>query len=305
MARKQKRKTRKLDDNLVADMAAGFISDLERVLNGEADKPVWVKPWNESVIACNAVTGRPYNGANIFLTAIACQAGGFTVNRWLTKNQVIQQSRKDGIFRDVKGIKPLTIVHYGPIIKKGDDGTEKICGWRETLWDVINVEQVTPALPGSFLGVKADGEGPSEEDRIFEADMFLRGLKANVRHVGDVACYSPITDTITMPPKPSFNTLGDYYSTLIHEHVHWTGHESRLDRLKRERFGTPGYAREELVAEMGSAVLCNMLGIDGNFQHFEYIYSWIARLKNDPKELLTASKDVNKAIKFMEKQQED
>ena len=80
------------------------------------------------------------------------------------------------------------------------------------------------------------------------------------------ACYTPATDTINMPNADAFVDTPDatatqsFYSTLLHEHVHWTGHESRLDRLKSKGKFTSDYAYEELIAELGSVILAVQLG---------------------------------------------
>lgn len=73
----------------------------------------------------------------------------------------------------------------------------------------------------------------------------------------------------------------NWYRTILHELGHWTGHKSRLDRLTGARFGAPGYAREELCAEMASAFLCAELGIVPTVQHADYIGSWLEVLRED------------------------
>ncbi len=77
-------------------------------------------------------------------------------------------------------------------------------------------------------------------------------------------------DAIHLPWPENFKTMGDYYSTALHEHTHWTGHESRLNRPIVNRFGSEEYAEEELVAELGSAFLCSHLGVPCKLRELEF-----------------------------------
>jgi antirestriction protein ArdC len=128
---------------------------------------------------------------------------------------------------------------------------------------VFNADQiddlVIPAIP----------EPPKPD---FDADSGVMalvdklGLENGLTHGGDSAFYSPTRDFISMPPMAAFNSANGYHSTLLHESVHATGHKSRLDRDFSKRFGSEAYAFEELVAELGSAMLCAYCGIDGEMQ---------------------------------------
>jgi antirestriction protein ArdC len=129
------------------------------------------------------------------------------------------------------------------------------------------------------------------------------GLENGLTHGGDSAFYSPARDFISMPPMAAFNSANGYHATLLHESVHATGHKSRLDRDFSKRFGSESYAFEELVAELGSAMLCAHLGIDGQMQenHVAYIANWLTVLKNDKKAILTASAKAQQALDFLTK----
>ena len=95
-----------------------------------------------------------------------------------------------------------------------------------------------------------------------------------------------------------FRSTEDYYATALHELSHWTGHESRLNRSFGKRFGNQAYAFEELVAELGSAMLCAHLKIDGQLQHANYIANWLEVLKNDSKNILKAGALAQKILDF-------
>jgi len=122
-------------------------------------------------------------------------------------------------------------------------------------------------------------------------------------HGGNSAFYSPSHDKISMPAMAAFNDADAYHATLLHESVHATGHKSRLDRdfTKAKRFGDEAYAFEELIAELGAAMLCAHVGINGqglDNQHVAYIGNWLKVLKNDKKAILTAAAKAQQALDF-------
>jgi antirestriction protein ArdC len=97
------------------------------------------------------------------------------------------------------------------------------------------------------------------------------------------------------------------YATALHELTHWTRHESRLQRdLGRKRFGDEGYAREELVAELGAAFLCADLGIEGEARedHAAYLGSWLKVLKEDKRAIFQAAAHAQRAADFLNGHQE-
>ena len=132
--------------------------------------------------------------------------------------------------------------------------------------------------------------------------MHLAGVKVEFR-LQNRACYARHTDSILMPKAEQFFTHADYFSTLLHEVVHATGHESRLNRegitKPSKTFGDPVYAFEELIAEMGSAFLCAQLGVFGDVQHDSYIKSWLEVLKSDKKALFRACRHAREASEFL------
>ena len=119
---------------------------------------------------------------------------------------------------------------------------------------------------------------------------------AVIRHEpGDRAFYRPSTDSITLPERNQFPTADNYYATALHELGHWTGHPSRLDRDLAHPFGSEGYAREELRAEIASLMLGERLEIGHDpGQHAAYVGSWVKALKEDPKEIFRAASDAER-----------
>ena len=104
-----------------------------------------------------------------------------------------------------------------------------------------------------------------------------------------------------MPPFSAFNDPSAYYATLSHELIHWTGNKKRADRPNMNRFGTPEYAFEELVAEIGSAYLMALLGMEATpqKQHAQYLKSWIEILKDDPTAIQRAASQAQKAVDYL------
>ena len=123
--------------------------------------------------------------------------------------------------------------------------------------------------------------------------------------VSNNAYYQPSTDSIVVPMKQQFQVVNEYYSTTFHEITHSTGHKTRLDRLQTGQiaaFGSEEYSKEELVAEIGSATLMNLLGIETvkTFRNTTaYIQSWLNVLKNDNKFIVSASSKAEKAVNFI------
>jgi antirestriction protein ArdC len=118
------------------------------------------------------------------------------------------------------------------------------------------------------------------------------------------AFYRPSTDTVGMPARSAFDSIEAYYSTLFHELTHSTGHPSRLARegiLKHNPFGSEDYSKEELVAEMGAAMLCGVAGIESQTlgNSASYLQSWISRLKSDSRLVVSAAVQAQKAADYI------
>ncbi|WP_439847751.1 zincin-like metallopeptidase domain-containing protein, partial [Neisseria gonorrhoeae] len=128
------------------------------------------------------------------------------------------------------------------------------------------------------------------------AENILKNSGAVIDHRhGDRAFYSPSRDSITLPLREQFESPGAYYETALHELGHWTGHADRLNRDLSHPFGSEGYAREELRAEIASLMLSQELGVSFNpGQHASYVASWIMVLQDDPMEIMRAASDAEK-----------
>ena len=138
--------------------------------------------------------------------------------------------------------------------------------------------------------------------RIENADRFMTNTAATIHHGGSSAFYAPSRDIIQLPLFEAFKDKESYYSTALHELTHWTKHERRLDRdFGRQKFGDAGYAREELVAELGAAFLCADLGITPEIRedHAAYLGHWLTALKEDKRAIFSAAAHAQRAADFL------
>jgi antirestriction protein ArdC len=272
-----------------------IISELEK------GSTPWVKPWKRlrgtpgHGMPYNPVSGTIYSGMNhIWLSMMQ---GAYPSPYWLTLKHANQ------IGGHVKANEKGTPIVAFKIVRK----ETLVNGKKETsaypmirhhyVYNVAQCEDITiPAMP-------VEPEPTFNPDSSVMALVDKLGLENGLTHGGDSAFYSPTRDFISMPAMAAFNSANGYHATLLHESVHATGHKSRLDRDFSKRFGDESYAFEELVAELGSAMLCAHCGIDGEMQanHVAYIANWLTVLKNDKKAILTASAKAQQALDFLTK----
>src|SRR5438128_4535111 len=148
---------------------------------------------------------------------------------------------------------------------------------------VFNVEQVEGQGVAKFL------DQPSSSGKDFvdfaPAEEAIQATGADILFADGKAFYNPLVDYIQMPPKSSFENQVGYYATLAHELAHWTDHETRLARLKKNtNFGSLAYAFEELIAEVAGCFLCSQLNIpqsDDLTNHASYLHHWLSILQQD------------------------
>jgi antirestriction protein ArdC len=142
---------------------------------------------------------------------------------------------------------------------------------------VFNIAQCEGLRDGLF----ADAEPLPEREIVPVAEEVIAASGIPFRIGGAKAFYAPSQDYVQVPPQPAFFEQVNYYRTALHELCHGSGHSSRLDRKIMNPFGSKDYAREELVAEMGSAFLCAALGIVPTVRHADYLGSWLEVLRED------------------------
>ena len=281
-------------DRQAEKLAKFFIEGLE---NGTSR---WVKPWEPSSVPSecfNPSTGKAYRGGNQL--ALLC-----------AEEELLQQ----GVITDANDHRWLTYKQasaVGAQVKKGQKGTMLIT------WKELDAPKDEATVEGEearkkmmcqaffvFHASQIDGLPPLEpsvpkplEERLQEAQNLLDQSGAKFIHGGNEAYYMPSADIIKMPKMEQFKSPDLYFTTALHELGHWTGHESRLNRNFSFDRSNPDYAREELRAEMTSYAVSQRLGLAYDpSNHQAYVNSWIKLLKEDPREILRASNDVEKIL---------
>ncbi|MBO9707479.1 MAG: DUF1738 domain-containing protein [Caulobacter sp.] len=268
----------------------------------ETGVATWTKPWSAGH-AAGSITRplrhslEPYSGINTLVLWGQAVEQGYAAPIWMTFRQALELG---GAVR--KGQTGTMVVYANRITRqetndRGEDVERSIPFLKA--YKVFNVEQID-GLPERFHGASAPRL--SESERIAQAAAFLQATGARVEHGGDSAYYNVATDRIRLPDFGVFDSAHDYYATRGHETVHWTRHPSRLNRdLGRKAFGDEGYAREELVAELGAAFLCADLGIDlrPRPDHAAYIGSWLKVLRGDKRAIFTAAAHAQRAVEHL------
>jgi antirestriction protein ArdC len=259
----------------------------------------WRMPWHTSgryaFSPLNVTSRKAYRGVNTLCLWAAAQANGYESGEWGTYKQ--WQERGAQV---LKGEKATTVVFwkFANNAAESEDGDESPKSGSRLLftrgYSVFNAAQVDGYTP------KADPDMPMPE-RIERADAFFQAIGANVQHGGNRAYYAPDSDHIQMPPFGAFVENVSYYSTLAHEHTHWTAKVDRCDRQLGKRFGDNAYAAEELIAELGAAFTCAHLGLstEPREDHAQYINSWLKVLKADKRAIFAAASKAQNAADFM------
>ena len=189
------------------------------------------------------------------------------------------------------------VVLWKRLVVEDDESGERKTVWWVRPYTVFNLDQVE--------GVEA----PPIEDELLEFEPIERCEAVlatmpdppSVEHRPGGAFYLPASDTITLPPPESFHEEEGYYATRFHETVHSTGHASRLDRELAPRSQEEAYSREELIAELGAAMLCGIAGIAPVRieQSAAYIASWLVALRDDKRMVVSASQQAQRAVDYI------
>ncbi|GAD58509.1 DUF1738 domain-containing protein [Brevundimonas sp. BAL450] len=265
----------------------------------EAGVRPWTQPWTASETVSRPLRhdGTPYNGVNVLLLWSKAMTRGYVSATWMTFRQALALGAHVR-----KGETGSTVVYANTIVREeisdvGEPETARIPFLKA--YTVFNTEQIE-GLPEAFAPVKPPVQNP--DDRIARAEAFFSATGAVVRHGGGCAFYAPGPDIIQMPAFETFIDAGSYYATLGHEMTHWTRHASRLDRdFGRRRHGDEGYAREELVAELGAAFLCAdlELHLEPRDDHAAYVESWLRVLRDDKRFVFSAAAHAQRAVTFL------
>lgn len=261
----------------------------------------WRKPWRaEFGLPRNLDSRKPYRGVNILMLMSSALAAGYPANWWLT----FQQAKEHGGHVN-RGEHGYPIIFYRKLLldADGESVAEVEAGasatgmkWRPVLktFTVFNVAQC------AGVPVPEPEAPPLSVEPVAAAEQIVEAIGVPVRYQGVKAFYEPQRDLITLPPRTTFESTQGFYRTLLHELVHATGHQKRLGR-PYGRFGSEVYAWEELIAEMGSAMLAVITGVPcPDFPNIAaYIDSWRARLVSDARAICEAAAAAQKAVECL------
>jgi antirestriction protein ArdC len=259
----------------------------------------WVQPWAGGPalsMPTNASTSRGYSGINILLLWDALFARSYDRNKWLTFKQALALG---GSVR--KGEHGTTVVYADRFIPKkgqepsnGENDNPRSIPFlkRFTVFNIAQCDGLPIELTGQLAPV-------SHALPIESAEALITASAAVFQRGGEQAFYHHGDDYIRVPEQESFFESINFYRTVLHELTHWSGAKHRLNRDFTGRFGSEAYAREELVAEMGSAFLCASLGIVPTVRHADYIGNWLTILKNDSRAIVSAASHASKASDFL------
>lgn len=288
-------------DKIIADLESGVAP--------------WRKPWvaGESRIGMSMPLrhcGTPYRGINVILLWIAASAAGYNNPHWLTYKQAAAfgaNVRKGEKGTHVFFASQLRVEDAkAPVQANGVPG-EKIINFMKS-YTVFNVEQIDGlgeryAMPPASAPLAID----QARGDTFLCQKFFESLDIDIRGQDKArAFYVEKADYINMPPLAAFVDNESFAATLAHECIHATKHVSRLDR-KIDCEKQVSYASEELVAELGAAFLCAILGISAapSNAHASYIASWLQALKNDSRHIFRMASHAQKACDWLLAQGEE
>ena len=263
----------------------------------------WLKPWSVEHASGRIsrplrANGIPYQGVNVLLLWGEAMEKGYVAPFWMTFKQAADLGAHVRKGEHGSLVVYADTLHKTETDEKTGDEIERAIPFMKG-YNVFNVEQID-GLTEHYYAKPAEPLLASE--RLEHVDVFFRNTAAEIRTGGNRAFYSIHDDYIQMPPFEAFRDAESHAATLSHEAVHWTRHSKRLDRdFGRKQWGDEGYAKEELVAELGSAFLCADLGItpDVRDDHAAYIASWLAVLKNDKRFIFTAASSAQKAADYL------
>lgn len=280
----------------------------EKIINRmEQGEIPWFKPWDceESEVAINYITRKPYSLLNQFLLG---EGGEYLSYKQLTERGGTLKEGAERRMVTFWKVKEVQDDETGEILEEIKNGFLLRYYYVYHLNDIEGIESKI---------VKK--EIKKKRGRKFNtlAEEVIKTFKSNNKSLliseekSNRAFYSPLRDSIVVPLREQFHSLKHFYHTLFHEMAHSTGAKHRLNRSGITNisagFGTKEYSIEELVAEMSSAMLCSKIGIDSKElleNTAAYIQSWLKALKNNPKWIIFASSQAEKACKYILNEQE-
>lgn len=250
----------------------------------------WRMPWKPGFEAMNWFTGKPYRGINKLLTEPGAE--------YATWKQIHDAG---GRVKPEERSRYTIVVFYTDYYKEVEENeTEKIPVLR--FYKVYNIN--TQCIGLTSKRPVTDETADQQHDPILEAERLVRDFAdaPEIVHNSGGAVYRPFLDQVSVPPMKDYTVPEEYYSTLFHELVHSTGSPKRLNRKMGRKFGDELYSKEELVAEIGAAMLCGIAGIEQPVieNSAAYIQGWLAALRKDSRLIVTAANAAQKAADYIQ-----
>jgi antirestriction protein ArdC len=270
----------------------------------EQDLPPWKQDWRSQGFG-NLFSTEPYKGVNPIICLISSMTNEYKSSFFVSFNQA-----KEKGWQVKKGSKATSIVFATKITKEDKDdslSTEKSDRQKPTdfymsRWsNVFNLDCIDDTKAEKKISDYLEIKEKVNCDRpVANLEKFVNNQGVEIITVGDSACYSSQEDKIYMPSFDSFTNATGYYSTVLHELAHSTGHSSRLNRPLGNKFGSPEYAFEELIAEIASCMVCQDLAVDYQLEnHASYLKSWISRLHEDKTAFVRAMSKAQSACNYL------
>lgn len=250
----------------------------------------WQRPWHSTGLPTNARTGKEYRGINIWLLSIAATTRGFSSNEWCSYKQA--KALGGNVRKGEKG----TAIIFWKMLQSKDKAGEKTSFPMIRMYTTFNVDQCDGITPKQSEQ-EASTAAPDVQAEALVNDYLRTGPR--LERNPSQAFYSPERDLVSLPSLDAFANTRGYYSTLLHEMGHSTGHVTRLDRegiTNPTLFGDHLYSKEELIAEMSAAMLCGVCGLEPDYENnAAYIACWVKVLKGDDKLVVSAALKAQKA----------
>lgn len=283
-------------DEAIQALAERFLASVDEAIQS-GDLNSWERPW-KSCRPTNVVSGHQLTGMNWLLLASAGIQMVATFKQWKSIGCPVRKGEQSYV----------TLLNPRPFVKTDEDGAEtKGLSFRPMAY--FTIEQVEPLDPEDVakldeLKAALVGEAQDMTEVEANAEKLLNSQGPRIMEGYDGASYAPEWDEVRMPERRSFESNAAYLATLAHEIIHSTGAKSRLNRdgvARFDSFGSRQYAYEELIAEIGSGMLCSHLGIESRLEenHAPYLAHWKKIITDDANVLAKAATEAKKAVELV------
>lgn len=280
-----------MSSSIYQEITDAIIAALEAGASGK-----FKLPWQKCGMSHVSADGRYYRGINTLLLSLAESERGFSVPVWGTYNTWVARGAQ--VRRGEKGTR---VVFWKQITRRAesqegenqDEAAAGRAGMYARAFTVFNHDQVENAPP-----VQRPAPLVPDFKTATVVSAALDALGVKYREQGDRACYIPSRDEIHMPGRTQFTSAEAFHAVLLHEMVHSTGAQHRLNRDLKNRFGSEAYAMEELVAEIGAAMACAMFGISATMRddHVPYIANWLRVLHDNNRAVISCAAQAQRAV---------